>query len=215
MRPASGLIAITPPESRGDALEHRVLRALMAEGFWRFHLRRPDWDVDRTRAFFEPLTASERAFVTVHDHHALAAELGIGGIHFNRRNPWPGGDGKNPPPALRSLSVHHPGDLDAHPEPASRFDYVFYSPVFPSTSKPGHADPEALTRFREWHRPPGLAIYALGGVTPDRLGLLRDLGFHGAAVLGDLWGESSDSEAEILGRIRRWAVASPFRNMPK
>ncbi|CAG9463169.1 unnamed protein product [Pedinophyceae sp. YPF-701] len=67
--------------------------------------------------------------------------------------------------------------------------YAFLSPVFDSVSKVGYKS----ARFDEQELRSTLAacprpVYALGGVTPDRVPQLADLGFAGAAVIGHVWG---------------------------
>ena len=61
------------------------------------------------------------------------------------------------------------------------------SPVFDSISKQGYRsafDPDSLRPWLE-----GKRVVALGGVTPERIPLLRDAGFSGAAMLGYFWNQ--------------------------
>ena len=65
-------------------------------------------------------------------------------------------------------------------------DYVFLSPIFDSVSKEGYCSafsPEVLGRACSEGVIDGKVI-ALGGVTPERTGVLRSFGFGGAAMLG-------------------------------
>ncbi len=62
-------------------------------------------------------------------------------------------------------------------------DYIFVSPVYQTTSKPGHGPalgPEGLAQLCR----PGLPAYALGGVLPDRVGECLRAGAYGVAVMG-------------------------------
>ena len=80
----------------------------------------------------------------------------------------------------RSLTIHY------FPELAEwlGLDYRFLSPVFDSISKPGY-----LSAFTEedLRGHVDADTFALGGVTPDKLELLEQLGFGGAAMLGAAW----------------------------
>jgi thiamine-phosphate pyrophosphorylase len=72
------------------------------------------------------------------------------------------------------------------------WDSLLVSPVFPSISKPGHAPlPSQFPAFELRQllstNPRQTAVIALGGVTPDKLPALRELGFDGAAALGFVW----------------------------
>ncbi len=68
-------------------------------------------------------------------------------------------------------------------------DYVFLSPIFNSVSKQGYDSGfsyEDLIRARDC----GIIdshVFALSGVTPERIPLLQELGFGGCAVLGHIW----------------------------
>ena len=62
-------------------------------------------------------------------------------------------------------------------------DYAFVSPVYPSASKPGYGPalgPQGLAALCR----PGLPIYALGGVLPERVAECVHAGAYGVAVMG-------------------------------
>jgi thiamine-phosphate pyrophosphorylase len=69
---------------------------------------------------------------------------------------------------------------------AAGADYLFFSPVYPTSSKPGHpgAGLDALRDF--CGSVPDLPVFALGGVTPDRVAECVDAGAHGVAVLSGI-----------------------------
>lgn len=89
-----------------------------------------------------------------------------------------------------STSIHALGDW---PALAGQAELVFYSPVFPSISKPGYGPVNSLDQvakeiaaIRQQHdRLPRLI--GLGGVNADNVSLLQQAGFDGAALLGALW----------------------------
>lgn len=84
-----------------------------------------------------------------------------------------------------SCSCH---SLDEAEAEIGRRDYLFVSPVFDSISKPGY---RAVTfdtdRIRRLSARGSATLTALGGVTPERLAQVRQMGFGGAAMLGCLW----------------------------
>lgn len=74
------------------------------------------------------------------------------------------------------------------------FDYIFLSPIFDSISKRGYRAAFSEATLRE-ARDSGIIderVVALGGVTMGHLTIVRQLGFGGAAFLGDVWQYSSD-----------------------
>ena len=68
-------------------------------------------------------------------------------------------------------------------------DYLFLSPIFDSISKQSYGaafDRKELEQAAARQLLQG-KVYALGGVCAENIGTLLQIGFHGAAVLGDLW----------------------------
>lgn len=65
-------------------------------------------------------------------------------------------------------------------------DYIFFSPVFPTSSKPGHPGTglEALALCCKAVAP--VPVYALGGITPDRVNACMNNGVQGVAVISGI-----------------------------
>lgn len=175
-------IAITPPYFYpGEA--SAIADALTEKGFWRVHIRKPGAGERELAQLLEALPAHLCGRVSLHDGFSLAEAFGIGGVHLNSRNPvapdgWKG---------LTSRSLHRLDEI-----PGLTEDYAFLSPVFPSISKPGYSgdfDLSAIGNFIDSR------IFALGGVTPERLPQLEAAGFGGAAMLGAAWHEPVDRDA--------------------
>jgi thiamine-phosphate pyrophosphorylase len=106
------------------------------------------------------------------------------GLHLGWRGPSPvHARAALGPHALVGRSAHV---LDEATDAEARAStYLFFSPVFPTTSKPGHpgAGPTALAAVcRAAMRP----VLALGGVTPARVTACLDAGAHGVAVLSGI-----------------------------
>lgn len=179
------VIAITPPyfyPGEADA----IAQALCERGFWRVHIRKPGASPERMRQLLEAVPAGLRPRLSVHDCFGLARELGIGGVHLNSRNPV-APDGWN---GITSRSLHSVDEIAGMSD-----DYAFLSPVFPSISKPGYhsgIDIESLQPYLNDR------IFALGGVTAEKLPLIEACGFGGAAMLGAAWGTRTDRDAFLL-----------------
>lgn len=97
-------------------------------------------------------------------------------------------------------STHTAAELAA----ASWCDYVTFSPVFASVSKPGY-QPTLL-----WDQIAGLVqahpqVLALGGVTPQNLSKVWQLGVHGMVLLGSVWQSRCPAEVviKVLSDLRR------------
>ncbi len=181
--------------------EAEAVTALLEAGAWRVHVRKPAAGSDSIARLLEHIPAALYSRISLHDHHELAARFGVGGVHLNGRNPSvPAGFG-----GLVSRSCHSMEELLEY---GSVCDYMFLSPIFDSISKSGYASRFSLEEIRrrivagsdvatarmdvmssdgncrsvDWGR-----VFALGGVCPDNVRLLEDVGFGGAAVLGCIW----------------------------
>jgi len=106
-----------------------------------------------------------------------------------------------------STSIHQLSDW---PRLAGGAEIVFYSPVFPSLSKPGYGPTASIEAIGEQiqtirHNHAQLPqLIALGGVTTETLPLAQRAGFDGAALLGTLW-QSPDPVAtiqQLVGVVR-------------
>ncbi len=176
------LIAITEPyfyPGEGRAIEY----ALACGGFDRVHIRKPGATDAEIGRLLDEVDPSLYGRLSLHDCFGVAASRGIGGIHLNSRNPevpagWTG---------MVSRSIHSPEEIAGVSE-----DYAFLSPVFDSISKPGYRSRIDLAEIGPMLND---RIYALGGVTRDRLSALEAAGFAGAAMLGAAWRATVDRKA--------------------
>lgn len=177
MTPYSGFltIAITSPDFvEGEAARiSEILRNGEADIV---HIRKPGWDEVRTELLIREIPADLYPRLKFHDHFQLLSRFPLAGVHLNSRNPEAPANA-----ASVSISFHSIEQLDA----ATHYDYVTLSPVFDSISKTGYRSAFSLKEIAPVIK--GKRVVALGGVTPDRIPLLRDAGFFGAAMLGYFW----------------------------
>lgn len=181
------LVLVTPAES--GPRESTLLAALFAAGLERCHVRKPGLARAELAAWLRALPAEFRPRLVLHQHHDLVGELGLGGCHWR--------DDASPPPVppadnlISSRSCH---DIAAVRAALGRYASVFFAPVFPSISKPGHG-PRGDVSFAELSAllagrtaaERRTNVFALGGVTADNVARCRELGFDGVAVLGAIW----------------------------
>lgn len=145
------------------------------------HIRKPDWDVQKTRSLIEALPKEVRRKVRLHDHFELCAPCGLAGVHLNHRHPHPPQD-----VAVCTASCH---SLQKVVQQKTTCEYVFLSPIFDSLSKRGYASGfSTQTLLEAAHE--GLIdpkVFALGGVSREKIPFLKQTGFGGAAFLGAVW----------------------------
>lgn len=200
------LVVITRPDFFEG--ETALVNRLFEEGMERLHLRKPKATEQEMAEWLEQIPQSFRHRIVLHDHHCLAQIYNLGGIHLNGRNPFyvpfdlPSDhvpctlfDSKNIGESSAiidhqsftiSRSCHSIEELRKY---QAECDYLFLSPIFDSISKEGYGaafSREELAQARE----EGLLsdkVYALGGVCPENLNLVKQMGFAGAAMLGAVW----------------------------
>ncbi len=99
-----------------------------------------------------------------------------------------------PPGTLIGYSAHSVVEVKTALQQGAQ--YTFFSPVFPSESKPGH-EGHGLAHFSECAAAvhPGL-VYALGGITPERAEACLEAGAYGVAVLSGIM-HASDTAAAV------------------
>ena len=163
--------------------EARRIRELLDGKFDVLHLRKPQWTIDECRRLLDEIDKKLYDRIVIHDFYELYTEYNLRGIHLTGRNP------KIPEgmhPAHISCSCH---SLEEVMTRKSQMDYVFLSPIFDSISKAGYKSPfpyETLKHAASQGIIDGRVV-ALGGVTDNRIDLLKEIGFGGYAMLGNVW----------------------------
>lgn len=190
------IVITTPTFFEGEA---EALNLLLEAGVDRIHIRKPDSERNTFEALIQAIRPEYLNRITLHDHHAIAVEKGLGGIHLNRRNPVaPAGFN-----GLVSRSCHSLEELVQHKQTS---DYLFLSPIFDSLSKVGYESQFSLDTLEKASRQ-GIIdkkVIALGGLSRQTIPTIRTIPFGGYALLGAIWGETPEtlSKDELLRRYK-------------
>ena len=179
--------------------EAGVIRQLFGEGMDTLHLRKTSCTPDQLRAYLDRIPAEYYSRIVLHSHFGLLEEYPLKGVHLNSRSP----EYTGPKPVHKSKSLHTLQDLLESP----RYDYVFISPVFESISKPGHMPSIGNTELADTictvKAGKGSPVIGLGGVNESNAGILKNMGFDGAALLGYLWADAGQEKTvERFKKIR-------------
>jgi len=87
-------------------------------------------------------------------------------------------------------------------ESASRYDYVFFGPVFDSISKEDHKPGYNLASMYDvFNNNDKIKALALGGVDADKISTCYETRFSGVALSGFLW--ESDNPVERFDEARK------------
>jgi len=176
------IIGVTLPEPVDG--EAGLIELMLREGIGRMHIRKPDATCAQMEQLIEAIHPSLRPRLSLHSHHHLAVKYGTG-IHLNAAHPYPPEDYHG----ILSRSCHTLQELEEWQPITS---YCFLSPVFDSISKSGYASAFTQQQIAASNRV-GEKTIARGGVTPNRFEELRRLRFGGAAMLGYLWADRSET----------------------
>ncbi|PSQ82143.1 MAG: thiamine phosphate synthase [Bacteroidetes bacterium QS_8_68_15] len=165
------------------ATADRTVAAARAGALWvhlRDHEAGDDAFADAARALADRLRAAAPSRVRLSVNSRLnEAEALSAGLHTGRHGPSVDAARRAlGPDALVGASAHDAGEARA----AAGADYYFFSPVFPTASKPDHPGAGLDTLRRFCRTVPETPIFALGGVTPERVAPCRAAGAHGVAV---------------------------------
>ena len=162
--------------------EDKILEALFEEGLDDLHIYKPGSTPIYVERLLSLLPDSTHRRITVHDHYYLKEEFGLAGIHLDdSQSPRPNGYHGN-----FSRSCH---DLQHLKEAKKKARYVFLHNIYDSLSVDHEKSSFTESELRLASRS-GLIdkhVYALGGMTLDNVRRMRDLGFGGVVICGDLW----------------------------
>lgn len=199
------LILLTTPDFFVE--EDKILTALFEEGLDILHLRKPGTEPVYSERLLTLLPENHHQQIVVHDHFYLKDEFNLKGIHLNSRNP-------EAPPNYKghlSKSIHDIEDLKAE---KNKYNYVFLSPIFDSISKSNYTSAFAMDDLKT-AADKGIIdskVMALGGITTENMGIIKDLGFGGVVILGDLWNRfnihSTLDYKELINHFRKLRKAA-------
>ena len=190
------IVITSPGFLQGEA---DFIDRLFGHGLDRLHLRKPGAEIGECRRLLDGISREWLPRIVVHDNFGLCREYGLGGVHLNGRNPMapPNHEGSV------SRSCHSLEEISRY---KGECDYLTLSPIFNSISKQGYMaafGPGQLAAARD----SGLIdrrVIALGGVTLENIPRVRELGFGGVAILGDVWQRMADGSVdEYLASLRK------------
>lgn len=197
------LIVLTSPDFFVE--EDKIIASLFEEGLDILHLRKPATEPVYSERLLTLIPQAYHDKIVVHDHFYLKEEFNLRGIHLNSRNPQPPANYRG---AL-SKSFHNLDELKAEKK---KFTYSFLSPIFDSISKSDYtaAFDTALLEKAAAEKIIDKKVMALGGITAQNMNTIKELGFGGAVILGDLW-----NRFNIHSTIDYKEVITHFRKLRK
>ena len=174
------LIVVTAPTFFVE--EDKIITALFEEGLDILHLRKPETPAMYSERLLTLIPEKYHKRIITHEHFYLQEEFSLMGIHLNTRNP------KEPHDYSGHISCPcH--SLDEVQNKKHFYDYLFLSPIYNCITKSGVTSGFTAEELRQAGKSKVIdsRVMALGGITPDNILEIKDYGFGGAVVMGDLW----------------------------
>jgi len=191
------IVITTPNFIKG---EESVIPHLLQLGVDIVHIRKPSATREQLALLLESLPKWCYDRLVVHDCPELANEYHLRGIHLNRRNHIIPDNFSG----SLSMSCHSLEEVEIKKDMA---EYVFLSPIFNSISKSGYNSAFSKEELHNAMKQGTIdhKVIALGGVSAANIDTVKDLGFGGAALLGDIWDrtELPDFDDYIKSLIER------------
>ena len=172
---------------RGRALS-TVLQHAIEAGVQAIQLRERDLSTGELLSLareIQNMTASSSVSLIINDRVDLAMALDLPGVHLRADSLSARAVRRMVGPAqLIGVSTHSAEDVRRAGRDGA--DYVVLGPIFDTPSKRSFGPPLGLDLLREacCHSP--IPIFAIGGITCDRVREVRQAGAYGVAVMGAL-----------------------------
>lgn len=148
------------------------------------------------------LTARHGARLLINDRLDVALAAGADGVHLGGHSlPVAGARSILGPDKLIGVSTHHPEEVAAARHNGA--DFVTFGPVYFTPSKAVYGEPAGLAPLREICAAAPLPVFALGGITLERLPELHAAGCHRVALISAILAadDPTAAAAAILARI--------------
>lgn len=192
------LIVVTAPTFFVE--EDKIITALFEEGLDILHLRKPETPAMYSERLLTLIPEKYHKRIITHEHFYLQEEFSLMGIHLNTRN------SKEPHDYSGHIScTYH--SLDEVQNKKHFYDYLFLSPIYNCITKSGVTSGFTAEELRQAGKSKVIdsRVMALGGITPDNILEIKDYGFGGAVVMGDLWNKfNACTDRDYLEVIRHF-----------
>lgn len=162
--------------------EDKILTNLFDEGLESLHLYKPDSSPLLSERLLSLMPEDYMKYITVHGHFYLKDEYGLAGIHLDDA-------GASVPEGYKGKVSRTCRDLGLLKQMKKRSQYVFLRNIFDNIETTEEKATFNMTELED-AADKGLIdkhVYALGGITLDNMHIMRELGFGGVVICGDLW----------------------------
>ena len=194
------LYAITDRKLCAPRTLYDTIHDLLDVGVSAIQLREKDLNDAEYIKLAEPLCALCHAYsaqLFINSSIEIAMEVGADGLHLP-------GDSVSVRKVIERTnhrfiigsSVHTLAE--AKQRESEGADFITYSPIYPTLSKPGYGPVVGLDGLRNVTEGVNIPVFALGGITPERVSECLDAGAYGVAVMsGVMSPENGAQQAKV------------------
>jgi thiamine-phosphate pyrophosphorylase len=165
-----------------------VLHEALQAGVRLIQLREKDLDTHHLlNLATEVLTICRfyNALLLINDRVDLVKVLGADGVHLRVNSlPIPVAKEILGPHTLIGVSAHTPAEVIA--AEAQGANFIVFGPVYDTPSKRGFGPPLGLQVLEQVHGMCHIPLFAIGGLTPERVAEVRNAGAYGVAVISSI-----------------------------
>jgi len=141
--------------------------------------------------------------ILINDRADIACAAGLAGVHLPAASLSPAAARRClPAGALVATSTHTLAEARFAEEFGA--DFITFGPVYATPSKAAYGEPRGVEELRQVCAAVNIPVFALGGVTPERVPACLDAGARGVAAIGALLDVPSipDAVAAFLDQLR-------------
>lgn len=196
------IFVITPDWEYPEEID--IVKQLFEEGLERLHLRKPDYTKDDFINYLNAIPQKYHKKIVIHSlaNKSLVNKFGLKGLHINSdERVGPNYDFfkvsflKLLQPSITITTTFR---TQRNLKKANHlFDYIILNNMFKSRGK------ENFKPFHDWTKVENSLksihhkVFARGGITENKVQEVRNLGFHGATIMSEIW-NSENPVSEYL-----------------
>lgn len=182
------LLLVTDRTQAGGRSLPSLIRQAVSAGLPAIQLRERDLSINELLVLahdIQTMTKSGSVSLIVNDRVDLAMALNWDGVHLRA-------DSLPSLPVRRLIGPHRLIGVSTHSAQEVRCanhdgaDYVVFGPIFDTASKRSFGPPLGLDLLSDVCRQSKIPVFAIGGITSERVRDVRRAGAHGVAVIGAL-----------------------------
>ena len=162
--------------------EDKILATLFDEGMENLHLYKPGSSPLYSERLLTLLPEDYYTKITVHDHFYLKDEYDLGGIHIDS-------SAMEVPNGYKGHKSRSCNNLEDLKEIKKKSNYVFLKNIFDCIEFNDEKSNFTIQQL-ENYASKGIIdkkVYAMGGMSLENIKLVKELGFGGVVICGDLW----------------------------